>query len=510
MKYEKKHSNIRSIEKEIQNISDQLLKKGYVEIEREELKKENDSVFLSRFILGKKINKIYVDTNIYSELLNLKSTEIIPIELIEEFLNNCLGTLEKKGHSLAKAQLINFENKNQNLHAKLILKLEKKRTLDDIIISGYEKFPTSHLINLKRLYRKRTFNQDILKRISSDFEKFRFIQQTKSPEILFTKDSTKVFIYLQKSKPNTFDGYIGFNNNESNKLVLNGYLDLKLQNILNSGEKFNLYWKNNGSQQTSFDASIEIPYIFKSRLGIKAQLQIFKQDSTFQNAKTNLDLGYFLNYNTRLYIGYQNTESSDIQNTNSNSITDFTTSYYTSQLEYLKLNNDDILFPEKTNINIKTGIGNRLTTQERSNQYFINIDMNHNFYLNNKNLINLKSQNFYLKSNKYIVNELYRFGGINSIRGFNENSLQANLLTSLLTEYRYKFNNAFYIHSITDYGFFTDENTTTSSSLTSIGFGFGILSKNRIFNFIYANGNSKNEPIKLSSSIVHISLKIIF
>ena len=50
-----------------------------------------------------------------------------------------------------------------------------------------------------------------------------------------------------------------------------------------------------------------------------------------------------------------------------------------------------------------------------------------NFYINEKNIINIKNQNYYLKSKNYLTNELYRFGGINSIRGFAENSLQANL-----------------------------------------------------------------------------------
>jgi len=345
--------------------------------------------------------------------------------------------------------------------------------------------------------------------VSNDFDKFRFIKQTRAPEILFTKDSTKVYVYLEKTKPNAFDGYLGFNNNQG-KLSLNGYIDLKLQNILNSGEKFNLYWKNNGNKQTTFETSLELPYIFKSRLGLKAQLNIFKQDSTFQNAKTAIDLGYFFNYNTRLYIGYQNTESSDIQNKNTKLLSDFNTTFYTTQLEYINYSLDDFLFPEKTVINFKTGFGNRENSSDKTPQYFISLKIKENLYLNKKNIVALKSENYFLKSSNYIINELYRFGGINSIRGFNENSLQANLFTSILTEYRYKFNDAFYLHSIIDYGYFQDNATNNSDTLTSFGFGFGLLSKSGLFNFVYANGSSKGQEIKLSNSIVHVSYKVNF
>ena len=130
--------------------------------------------------------------------------------------------------------------------------------------------------------------------------------------------------------------------------------------------------------------------------------------------------------------------------------------------------------------------------------------------MNSKNSISIKSQNYYLKSNQYIINELYRFGGVNSIRGFNENSLQGNLFTSLLTEYRYTISPSLYIHSILDYGYYKDQTSNRNENLLSLGMGFGILTKNGLINLIYANGSTKEQTAKLSNSIVHISFKANF
>ena len=229
--------------------------------------------------------------------------------------------------------------------------------------------------------------------------------------------------------------------------MFNGYLDLDLNNTLNSGERFSLYWKSDGNQQKTLNLALEIPYLFKSPLGIKTQLNIFKQDSTFQNTKTAIDLGYFFNYNTRTYIGYQSTESSDIMNQNSISISDYKNSFVTTHFEFIDFKTDNFLFPEKTKINLKIGLGNRKSLKN-NDQSFFNIDILHNFYLNQKNNFYIKSQNYFLKSSSYLTNELYRFGGIKSIRGFGENSLQANLFTSLLTEYRYTISPSLYLHSI--------------------------------------------------------------
>jgi hemolysin activation/secretion protein len=105
---------------------------------------------------------------------------------------------------------------------------------------------------------------------------------------------------------------------------------------------------------------------------------------------------------------------------------------------------------------------------------------------------------------------LYRFGGINSIRGFNENSLQGTVFSSLMTEYRYVLSSNIYVHSIIDYGYYQDQTSKTKDNLLGLGFGFGLLTKNGLFNLIYANGSTKNQAIKLSNSIVHISLKSTF
>lgn len=113
-----------------------------------------------------------------------------------------------------------------------------------------------------------------------------------------------------------------------------------------------------------------------------------------------------------------------------------------------------------------------------------------------------------MQSDQYIINELYRFGGINSIRGFNENSLQGNFFSSLLSEYRYLVSPEIYIHSIIDYGYYSDATSSKKDNLFGYGFGFGLLTKNGLLNMVYANGNSRNENIQLSNSIVHLSLKL--
>ena len=528
LNYSTKHLNIKSLFNELKITSENLNKKGFVDNKILETNKINDSTYSSRIDLKKRIKyiHIYIGTNnLFFNPSKIKNdTIILPYQEIENYLNQKIIDAEKLGFALNKIKLENIRREKSIIYADLNFKLEKKRNINSIILSKTDSnqkdfFPKGHLKQLNKKYLNRTFNKETVKELHDDINSYEFTTQTKYPEILFTNDSTKIYVYIEKRKANAFDGYIGFSNDENKKATLNGYLDISLLNTLHAGEQFSLYWKSDGNQQKTFNTKIEIPYIFKTPLGIKAQLNIFKQDSTFQNTKTAIDLGYYLNYNSKIYLGYQSTESSDIQNTNNLTISDYTNSYTTSTFEYKKLDYLNDFFPKKAFLFFSTGYGKRNTnnnpeTAESSKQFFANLNLSYNFELNKKNFININSQNFYLNSNNYLSNELFRFGGTNSIRGFLENSLQANFVSSILTEYRYVISKKLYIHTILDHAIYQDLTNNTDpnkiKNLTGIGLGIALQTPNGLLKITLTNGTSKTQEIQLYNSIINICYNVKF
>ncbi|MFL9845816.1 BamA/TamA family outer membrane protein [Flavobacterium rhizosphaerae] len=514
--YKNPNPNARAVTDEANALSAALYREGYLENRIADHIKVNDSVFNYMFYVGNKTNTLYIYTGNLSEsqklLLEMKpenDTLAIPFNTAEEFMNGNLGLLEQKGYSFSALRLTGYQKKGNALYAALLLETSKKRTLNNLVLEGYDKFPEGIRRNILRQYRGKTFNQKMLEKVYSDFNALQFVSQPRYPEILFKEDSTTVYVYLEKAHPNTFDGFIGFTNDDENKIRFNGYTEILLNNILNSGEKFNLYWKSNGNGQTTFNTSLELPYIFKTPLGVKGSLQIFKQDSTFQNTVSDINLGYYFNYNSKVFLGYRKTQSTDIQNLDSSTLSDFSNTFYTASYFFTRYGGNR-LFPVKSVLEFAGGTGSRNNKGNNTGQYFVQAKLSHNFYLNETNIINLKSENYYLKSENYIVNELYRFGGINSIRGFNENSLQANIYSAILSEYRYMLSPGLYAHTITDYGYYQDQANNVRQNLLGIGFGLGLYAGGGLFNIVYANGSTKGQTIKLSNSIVHISYKASF
>lgn len=528
LNYNTIHPNIKSLFDEIKNTSGKLSKKGFLDNKTLENNKINDSTYTAIFSLKNRIKSIHIyigiNNHFFDSHKNQNDSIIIPYSEIENYLNTKIIQTEKEGFALSKIKLENIRRKNLIIYADLNFKSEKKRNVNSIILNYVNSnsgdfFPKGHLKQLNKKYLNKTFNQEITKQLYEDINSFEFVSQTKYPEILFTNDSTKIYTYVEKRKANTFDGFIGFSNDENKKVTLNGYLDVLLINTLHAGEQFSLYWKSDGNQQKTFSTKLEIPYIFKSPLGIKAQLNIFKQDSTFQNTKTAIDLGYYINYNSKVYLGYQSTESSDIQNTNNSTISDFDNSYFTSTFEYKKADYNNNLMPKKAFLNLAGGYGKRntnndLETAGSSKQFYINLNAGYNFELNDKNYININSQNFYLQSKNYISNELFRFGGIRSIRGFLENSLQANFTASILTEYRYIVSPNLYINSILDYGIYQDLTSVSDPNkikkLIGIGIGTSIQTPNGLININLTNGGNKTQELQLYNTIINICYNVKF
>lgn len=530
LNYLSKHKNAKSINDEIVLTIEKLSTLGFIENKVVVQTKINDSSYSAQLNLGERIKSIhiYIGRNSLLKTVlfpnSIKDTLILPYGETAAFLTENIKKLDDKGYTFAKLNLTKIQKKGDKLFATLQFAAQNQRKLHSIVvkygtIEETNDFPKGYLAQMNRKYKNKIFSQELVSQIHDDFEKYGFINQIKYPEILFTKDSTKVYVYIAKLKSNTFDGFIGFNNNDSKKITFNGYLDLTLQNTLKAGEQFSLYWKSDGNEQKTFRTALELPYILKTQIGLRGQLNIFKQDSTFQNTKTAIDLSYYVNYDTRIYLGYQSTISSDIQNTNDSFISDYKNFYLTSELAYSKLENHSSLFLNKTVLSIKTGIGKRETNNlvdnvSKNKQLYIDLFAMHTFNLNEKNSINIRSQNHYLKSTNYITNELFRFGGINSIRGFTENNLQANFMTAVLTEYRYLASPTLYFHTIMDYCLFRDQSlkteTNDKTTLLGLGLGLGIKTKSGVLKISMATGSTNDQKLEFSNTIVHLSYGLTF
>lgn len=475
---------------------------------------KKDSLYLVHFDLGKKTDSLKINFNKHEAQLKSilqinESTKTIAIQNTESFLKNIVEKLAKKGYSISTVKLTNHQFLNDMITADLDLHLDEQRRIDQLVFTPYSNFPTGIKNRLVKKYEKQPFTEAIIADLQKEMRQFPFIKTTKQPEVLFTESNTALYLYVERQNVSQFDGLIGFTNDDDGKVQFNGYADLQLMNILNKGEQLKLYWKNDGNQQTQFNLSGEVPYLFNTPFGLKASLELFKQDSTMMNTKFNAAVLYYLNFNHRVGIGYQSTAS--VAGTeNFYQAADYNNQFIT--LNYL-LNKyqDHPLFPQKYQVTALLGIGSK--TEEKDNrkaaQQFAQLSAEYLWQINNRWYAHQKIEGSVLNSaSALLYNEYYRFGGIHSIRGFAENSLLAKTQAGLYNEVRYLLAPNMYLHSITDVAYYESEDT--NDFLYSFGLGFGIQTGGGLFNIIYANGVQPNTDFKLSNAIFHLSYKTQF
>lgn len=475
---------------------------------------KSNSKYIVFFNLGNQIHKIriYFEEN-DNELLNptFKKEdspgyfEIEPNELSQK-LETLSQTLEKKGNSFSEVSLKNILIKNDSIiEARLFITKSTLRQIDKIMINGYSSFPIKYLKHQLLLENNSVFNTEKLNNTSTIINSIPFVSEIKPPEVLFTKDSTIVYLSLKKENASSFDGLIGFTSKENGKgLSLNGYLDLSLINLFNSGENFNLVWKNNGNNRQIFNFDIALPYVFNTKLSPSGALNIYKQDSSFVNTSYQFRLEYKINNRSTIGLALQSENSTNLLTNQKNTIEDYTNLFYGINYNY-QIQNNHLLFKTKFNLHTEALIGTR-ESNIKSKQTQLNFKTNYLWSLNDKNHIFLQNQSALLNSETYLNNELLRIGGTSNLRGFDEESIVASGYSILSLEYRYATNLNSYLYSITDVGHIENKNANFSSQLYAFGLGYGFTSKLGFINLSYALGKTSEDSFNISNSRFHIRI----
>ena len=191
-------------------------------------------------------------------------------------------------------------------------------------------------------------------------------------------------------------------------------------------------------------------------------------------------------------------------------IEDYNSIFYNFQYQIIKSQYTNLLFPSNFNFDVKIGLGNRKNNGNRVNQALYEVNAYKIFNLNIKNNIFLRVKSQGVQSKNYFINELLRFGGINSIRGFEENTLLATLYGFINLEYRYNLSPSIYIHTITDAAYLNNSLDNLNEKLYGFGFGLGVLTKAGLLKLVFANGKTENQSLKFSNSKIHLSLNAKF
>jgi hemolysin activation/secretion protein len=150
----------------------------------------------------------------------------------------------------------------------------------------------------------------------------------------------------------------------------------------------------------------------------------------------------------------------------------------------------------------------------KENSLQVNATINANYFvpIPNRSTILFGVKSGMMRSANLFESEMFRIGGLKSLRGFDEESIFASLYAIGTIEYRFLLNMDSYIFVFADGAYY--ENRAVNRRITDrpIGFGLGIsfATKIGIFSLTYALGKQFDNPIDARAGKIHFGIVSFF
>jgi outer membrane protein assembly factor BamA len=504
----------------LQNIQIKAVKKGHVLSSFDSIHFKNSEVFV-QFNLGDKLNEIHLsyseaDIQFLKQKTSLKEKQLANIPFQASELAKILRLLYQSGvnngYPFTKITLDSVLFEGNSIHAKLLLNKGELYRIKQIHIKGDSLLSKQMISSLIRIKEGDLFSDANLASISRHIKQVNHLQEIKPHEILFTKDGVELFVYVKSNPISSVNGVLGLQPNPiTEKLAVTGELSLKLVNVFRKSEMIQLNWRSIQPGTQSLNSGFNYPYLFKSPFGIDAAFNLYKKDSTFLEIKAQLGIQYQLSGGSFLKAYYQNNSSSILSGASSSTLNFSTVRTSAYGLSFLRKELDYIPNPSSGYMLLTdVAIGNRNARKSDTSDvittttFRMSVQFNWFIPLAKRHVLRFGANAETYYAPEIYENERFRFGGLTTLRGFNEDELFATTKAILTLEYRFLVDQNSHAFAFFDQGMY--ENTSTSYERDfpfGFGAGFSFGTQLGIFSISYGIGKQFDNPVLLKNGKVH-------
>jgi hemolysin activation/secretion protein len=521
-------------EKELQQILFIVFDNAYLAAQYDSLKE--DSTFLTAYLnIGARYKWAHlkhgnVDEGVLSQIgfrEKLYNNKPVYFKDVKKIQQGLITYYENNGYPFASVKLDSVVINGPELSGVLKITKNKLEKIDSVLIKGNAKIAKVYLYNYLGVKPGGLYNESQLIKINTRLAELPFVHATRSANIVFTERYNKLFLYLEKKRASQFDGIVGIlPDNITGKILFTGDIHLNLQNGLGWGELIDLNWRRLETQTQDMKMRLVYPFLLKSPLGIDYNFKLYKKDTSFLEVNQNIGLQYLLIGGNYFKVFYNNKVSSLLSTKGLEFVTtlppniDVSTNLYGIGLKFEKL--DYRLNPRKgfyTLMNASAGTKTIRKNVKLNPVAYDGLKLNSTLYTADfdgslfipafsRMTVKLGLQAAFLQGETTFQNELFRIGGLKSLRGFDEESIYASSFSIVKLEYRYILEQNSYMYVFGDGAWYENKSVKDYVRDTPYGFGGGISfqTKAGIFSISYALGSQFNNPIQLRSGKIHFGI----
>jgi len=446
---------------------------------------------------------------------------------------------ENRGYPFASISLDSVTFEDNLIIARLKLERNRQFRFDSLIIKGDAIISNVYLASYLGITPGRLYDESLVSRVSTRINELQFLKEKERFMLIFHKDEelssddhlvgkTDLQLFLNARKANLINGIIGILPDEQRKgkFSLVGDAHLLIQNPFGEGKLIDINWKKLQFKTQDLKAKFLYPFVLSSPFGLDFQISIYKKDTTYSDFATNIGIQYILTGGNYFKV-YVNNKLSRLISTDQfetattlPSFADVNTRLYGLGYKWQRL---DYRYNPRKGYSLLANIGagtkeiqkNAKLPEElyenldlKTMQIEFDLELDWFVPLKKSSVINLGSQIGYMYNQQLFQNELFRIGGLRSLRGFDEESIYASLYEIFTLEYRYLLEQNSYVYLFVDGGYYQDKSRNNNLSDIPFGFGSGISfeTKAGIFSVNYALGSQKGNPPDLRTGKIHFGL----
>ncbi len=454
-------------------------------------------------------------------------------ETLVDLEEKILDYSDNRGYPFATIQLDSVQIENHVLSASLKYIPGVKIFFDTLRVSGTARLRHKFLENWLKLLPGQPYSQNRLEQAYLLLQQQPYLKMTRAYEVVFKNDRAYITFYADATRASEGNGLIGLlpNEQEKGKLLLTGEVNLRLRNLFNAGGTFALNWQQIRKGSPRLAMAYTQPALLGTPLELQVGFQLLREDSVrrvqqgFLTLTQQLNIFYYLSSHQKIGAGIERRSSrlaeSDTLQINGNLLAEAETNWLGYQFYYDYNQLDDFFFPRQGwEIHASVGIGNKkLTdpfipkgTQEISTQLVYKASLRRYTPIGKQSSLLVQLQGGQIFNNNLFRNDLFRLGGLTSLRGFNENFFFASDFVVSTLEYRFFWEKTSYVFAFYDQAWIQTRILQTMQKDFPLGMGAGVSFRTPagVFSLVYALGQSDDRAFGLNFSKIHFGLSSLF
>jgi len=449
-------------------------------------------------------------------------------ELREKILQNC----ENNGYPFAQLTLDSTEMTDSSLSASFHLTKNRFTKMDSVVVHNKDVIAPVYMYNYLGIKPGDPYNESQIRKITLRMKELSFAREITPARVLFTEQYTKLDLNLEAKRASQFDGIIGLlpDNNDPGKYSLTGEVHLKLQNSFRRGELIDFNWRALPSQSQDLKLRFYYPFLFRTPFGIDLFIGVYKKDTSYIDVDKLLGIQYQLIGNNYLKAFVHAKESNLVSTSGLENITtlptyaDMDLTAYGLTFHYEEL--DYRINPHRGYVlEVSGSTGNRTIRKNpdvnpdvydsiplTSARFNMQLMLDYFIPLASRHVVNAGIQSGTQTAEGTFDNELYRLGGLKSLRGFDEESILASSFVIAKLEYRYILELNSYLFAFYNAAWYEKKTNSANVHDTPEGFGAGIAFETKlgIMSVNYALGREFSNPIEFRNAKIHIGILSYF